>query len=238
MNIIEKQYAWAYPPSSRKASDIKYIILHHAAAVHYTADDVHRDHLANGWAGIGYNFFVSKDGKIYRGRGELQIGAHTEGYNTAGMGICAEGDFTREHMSEIQKQAIINLIKYLIGKYGKLPVKGHRDFDATACPGTYYPMDEIVAAVNGQALKPAKNEKNANQEECEVNLPLLGSGDSGNSVKALQQLLIARGYNCGGYGADGIFGAGTNASVRAYQRAKGLSVDGLVGTKTWSSLLL
>lgn len=52
------------------------IILHHAAAVTCTPQQVHQWHLANGWTGIGYHFFVRKDGTVYRGRPEDTVGAH------------------------------------------------------------------------------------------------------------------------------------------------------------------
>lgn len=39
-----------------------------------------------------------------------------------------------------------------------------------------------------------------------------------------------------GIAADGRFGAGTDAAVRAFQRSKGLQVDGIVGEKTWAAL--
>lgn len=79
--------------------------------------------------------------------------------------------------------------------------------------------------------------KNGLQEVCEVKLPVLGKGDEGKCVEALQGLLIYKGYNCGGYGADGDFGNGTEKSVKQYQKDNGLSADGIVGKKTWSMLL-
>jgi peptidoglycan hydrolase-like protein with peptidoglycan-binding domain len=36
---------------------------------------------------------------------------------------------------------------------------------------------------------------------------------------------------------DGVFGAKTNRAVREFQRKRGLSVDGVVGSQTWSSLV-
>jgi len=37
---------------------------------------------------------------------------------------------------------------------------------------------------------------------------------------------------------DGIFGAETNAAVRTFQGGHGLVVDGIVGPKTWRSLII
>ena len=70
-----------------------------------------------------------------------------------------------------------------------------------------------------------------------MNLNVLRKGDEGKEVKALQILLIGYGYKCGSAGADGDFGSGTLAAVKKYQKAKGLTADGIVGAKTWTSLL-
>lgn len=72
---------------------------------------------------------------------------------------------------------------------------------------------------------------------CTLELTVLRKGSKGNTVKAMQTLLIGYGYFCGGYGADGDFGSGTESALRAYQKAKGLSVDGVCGPKTWAKLL-
>ena len=70
-----------------------------------------------------------------------------------------------------------------------------------------------------------------------VRLPRLANGSNGSSVKALQILLIGYKYSCGGAGADGKFGAATDAAVRRFQKAQGLTVDGIVGPATWAKLL-
>ena len=70
-----------------------------------------------------------------------------------------------------------------------------------------------------------------------IELNQLEKGSKGDNVKALQILLIGYGFDCGNYGADGDFGSATNEAVRKYQKAKGLTVDGIVGEKTWKKIL-
>lgn len=65
----------------------------------------------------------------------------------------------------------------------------------------------------------------------------LRAGDKGEPVRAVQRLLIARGYDCGGWGADGDFGAGTEKSVKAFQQDCEIEVDGIVGEDTMGRLL-
>ena len=70
-----------------------------------------------------------------------------------------------------------------------------------------------------------------------LTLPVLRKGDSGNTVKAMQQLLIANGIKLPRYGADGDFGDETKVGVISYQKKVGLSADGVAGHDTMSSLL-
>ena len=74
-----------------------------------------------------------------------------------------------------------------------------------------------------------------------IELKQLSKGATGEQVKTLQRLLSALGYkmqNAGKtYGVDGSFGQATYNAVIAFQKAKGLDVDGIVGTQTWNKLL-
>lgn len=58
-------------------------------------------------------------------------------------------------------------------------------------------------------------------------------GSNGDEVKTLQQLLNNSGYNLA---VDGQFGQKTQQAVKDYQKKNGLTVDGIVGNNTWSSL--
>ena len=67
-------------------------------------------------------------------------------------------------------------------------------------------------------------------------MPTLRTGSRGTEVKELQRLLIKAGYSCGKYGADGKFGESTLEAVTAFKADRGLTVDGVVGAKTWDEL--
>jgi peptidoglycan hydrolase-like protein with peptidoglycan-binding domain len=65
--------------------------------------------------------------------------------------------------------------------------------------------------------------------------PLVRKGDLEHPVRTLQHLLRARGHQVA---VDGDFGPLTDAAVRAFQKAEGLSVDGVVGPRTWSAMII
>jgi cell wall-associated NlpC family hydrolase len=63
---------------------------------------------------------------------------------------------------------------------------------------------------------------------------MLSLGTRGSDVTRLQKQLQAAGFSAGG--VDGVFGSKTRAAVLAFQRARGLSVDGVVGPGTSQKL--
>src|SRR3954452_25360726 len=65
--------------------------------------------------------------------------------------------------------------------------------------------------------------------------PLVRSGDRDHPVRTLQYLLRARNHPVS---VDGIFGGKTDAAGRAFQMAKHLPVDGIVGPNSWSALII
>ena len=68
---------------------------------------------------------------------------------------------------------------------------------------------------------------------------VLRNGSSGTAVRELQfylYLMSAYESSIPAIAIDGQFGASTEATVRAYQRFAGLTVDGIVGRTTWNSL--
>ena len=113
------------------------------------------------------------------------------------------------------------------------------------------PADGIAGPDTEQALRDAQRPADAAPppaEESELfefetlelespssSMPTLRLGSRGTAVVDLQRRLGAAGFSAGS--ADGIFGSQTDAAVRAFQRARGLGVDGVVGPLTWAALL-
>lgn len=62
----------------------------------------------------------------------------------------------------------------------------------------------------------------------------LKQGSRGSQVKALQDKLRAAGFDPGP--SDGIYGPRTASAVRAFQRSRGLTVDGVAGPDTMAAL--
>ena len=105
----------------------------------------------------------------------------------------------------------------------------HRWFANKSCPGDWLysrlgDLAQKVTAELGDATAPAGTEV------------MLVKGDRGGAVEEMQKMLIACGYSCGSCGADGIFGNDTLKAVEAFQRAAGLSVDGIYGPKSKAAL--
>lgn len=236
MKIIETNFKWN--GSLSYTNKPKRIILHHAEDSICTVQQIHSWHLGNGWTGIGYHFFVRKDGTIYRGRPENAIGAHVSGANTNTLGICAEGSYMTEIMPTAQLNAIKWLIQYLDNKYGQLPIYGHREVGSSNCPGTNYPLAELKARKGiVQTETKVENVVVTTHPITETKSNVQKAKEYvGSRCKELQEKLILLGYNCGGYGADSQFGQGTYNSLVQFQKDNDLDPDGLAGIRTFAKL--
>ncbi len=123
----------------------------------------HRD--SNGWNDIGYNFLVDRYGVVYEGRaGGVEaavIGAQAQGYNSYSTGIACLGTFINLPFDDPALESLARLIGWKLSLHGvpvqgqvtlisgggannRYPagtpvvferVSGHRDADATSCPG-------------------------------------------------------------------------------------------------------
>jgi len=73
-----------------------------------------------------------------------------------------------------------------------------------------------------------------NIDEADTSNPTIRKGSTGNPVRRAQKRLTLGGYPTNG--VDGIFGADTEAAVRRFQGDRGLTLDGVVGPRTWGEI--
>lgn len=262
------------------------IILHHAAAISASVETIHGWHKGRGWAGVGYHFYVRKDGIIYQGRPIDKVGAHCTGQNVASIGICFEGNYeiSDTQMPDAQYNAGVALKAYVLSKYPTIKeICGHEKYVVTACPGRYFPLADMiagsaknttVATSNQEESKVTPTSYNSNVKSLQEALNADGIRDTdGNKLvvdgiqgvktnAAVKKALLKAGdlsagkYKVGSTGAvvkwaqgrlnalmgcdleaDGKYGNDTRAAVVEWQKAKNLTVDGIVGVDTLTSLL-
>lgn len=137
------------------------IILHCSATPEgedYTVDQIRQMHLARGFTDIGYHWYITRDGKIHKGRDEAKIGAHTTGQNSHSIGVCYCGgcpprsvkDWNRQGKdtrTPEQRAAIIRLCKELKSRYPSATLHGHNEFANKACPSFIVKNDPDLCAL-------------------------------------------------------------------------------------------
>ncbi|KAH9512611.1 peptidoglycan recognition protein 1 [Bulinus truncatus] len=148
-NIISRSEWGARAPKgvSYLTNPVHYMFIHHAessecfsqstcAAEVRGFQNFHMD--TRGWNDVGYSFLVGGDGSVFEGRGWDKVGAHTQGYNSVGYAICFIGNFMNKFPTDVQIQAVQQLVSCSVER-GKLSpsyvLRGHRDVNDTDCPG-------------------------------------------------------------------------------------------------------
>jgi hypothetical protein len=134
----------------------------------------------NGWNDIGYNFLVDRYGTIFEGRAggmaEAVVGAQAQGYNSTSTGIASLGTFSSGGQTPAGLAAIARVLSWKLAVHGIPPngkvqvlsqggstnrfaagsrpvfdrISGHRDGNATACPGDglYAQLPQLRAMVD------------------------------------------------------------------------------------------
>lgn len=137
--IEETNFHFTEPLLVRPKTDM--IVIHHVGIPDgdTPAAAIHRAHLANGWAGIGYHYVIRKNGVIERGRPLAVVGAHAYGENYHTVGINVTGNFDKEVPTDAQMKSLTELVTALCRIYhidpGPATIVGHRDVNSTDCPG-------------------------------------------------------------------------------------------------------
>jgi N-acetylmuramoyl-L-alanine amidase len=238
MSVIINDARLVFRGTQRRRSNTSVIVVHHTGTTaSQSVRDIHNYYLArkdpdgSTYIGIAYHYYIRKDGTVWRGREERTVGGHAGAEaNPISIGICFEGNFEEETMSEKQLDAGAELIKDILTRYPGLEIKKHKEYFATACPGRNFPFDKLAA----EAKKTKSTFPGAQH---------FGPGKSNEYILALDRALISRGYakyyKYGENGASRDWGNGTYKAVKAFQRAqgwKGRDADGIPGPVTWARL--
>lgn len=126
---------------------IKKIIIHHTHNPSLDLESTHKLHKERfKWAGIGYNYLIERDGRVFEGRG-LKVGAHAKGNNRDSIGIALVGNFDIDTPEHIQMKPLIDLCIDFMYKYDieVNKVIGHREIEGVtkSCPGDLFDMDKF-----------------------------------------------------------------------------------------------
>lgn len=146
----------------RPWNQLKYLVIHHSVTKHEaTANDVALLHKARGWAGIGYHFVITKDGVVHYVGDISTARANVANLNEQVIGICLIGDFTKHLPSDAQIESAHDLCNFFLTQTPSLPtlstwgqLKGHKDFNPTACPGSSFPNDMRQRIIDRRIYSP------------------------------------------------------------------------------------
>lgn len=133
----------AYP--TRDPYKVEALVIHHTATTGQGWGTVAQFHVnARKWAGIGYHYGTSWDGKVFLLNDPETRSNQTGGYNTKTMGLAMLGSFQNKPPSEAQIEATAAFAKRVTEFYGIPHIRPHRFYKATACPG-----DSAIKALGG-----------------------------------------------------------------------------------------
>lgn len=166
MEIIFTDFKYKKPLIPLDKNKVDTIFIHHPAWLKGTPEQIHNDHLKK-YNGFGYNEYITKDSKVYIGRGD-HIGAQAENYNSRSYGICLQGNYNIEpsppdYLYEIVAERTVEAQRRFPNAKTVLP---HSARFNTDCPGKNFSMGKLYDFINevykGQTPKPHWGEKTYN----------------------------------------------------------------------------
>lgn len=114
---------------------IHLIVIHCSATKEnesLTEHELEKSHRQRGLNGIGYHYYIRKNGDIKSTRPIRKPGAHARGHNLNSIAICYEGGLSRrgtpkDTRTEWQKHSMTVLLKTLLADHPQCHICGHRD---------------------------------------------------------------------------------------------------------------
>ena len=189
------------------------------------------------WRGIAYNYAIGQSGTLYRLRGENRSAATSGDYEGDGIPENHEARAVVFILGGAQVPTDAALTTFAeMWSVDELDVIVHQDVKTTACPGVF-----LTEWVHSGSYIPAPEGDEMPTIQLYAGYASKGLAHLRPSVKSLQIMLAHWGFADqntvgGSCAADGWFGKGTDTQVRAFQRSRSLSPDGVVGPKTWAAL--
>ena len=170
---------------------------------------------------------------LFRGQGPTPAGSGAADGRAAGALPIREGDRGDNVRDAQQRLAGCGLTILVDGYYGPVSASVVRAFqrdrgldaDGVIGPATWSTMSTASALPAGTPVADGTAPGWPGR--------VLSEGVEGEDVRQAQRRLSERGWNIR---VDGQFGPKTAGTVRAFQQEKALSVDGLVGPRTWEAI--
>ena len=237
-------YVHLSPHYRERTGKISKITIHHAATVKASLKG-----MGNGFSGsrvASSNYAIDNDGNIALYVEECHraiTSSSTANDNVAvTIEVANNGGAPNWTVSDKALESLIKLcvdicqrndikeINYTGDSSGNLT--RHNMFTATTCPGPYlqgkFPWiaQEINKQLQANVPTPAPTPAPAGHST-------IRRGSSGAQVRELQEKLAYIGYSIS---VDGDFGPATESAVKDFQGNAGLGVDGICGSKTWTTL--
>lgn len=124
---------------------IEYLVVHCSATrvnIPFTEKQLLACHLARGFRGIGYHFYITKDGVLHETRPMSEIGAHALGFNLHSIAVCYEGGLDElgkpaDTRTSQQRETLRRVLKELKGLFPQARIVGHYQLSADihkVCP--------------------------------------------------------------------------------------------------------
>lgn len=128
-NVVSK-LPWEKSVGRRLLKDINYAIVHHDAALTGDSYDAvskyvgqAKYHISKGWKHMSYHLRIARDGKVYQTVPFEEIGYHAGSWkhNVTGIGICLDGDLTKQEPTTAQLASLRKLMDFLSNERPDMP---------------------------------------------------------------------------------------------------------------------
>ena len=209
--------------------DVHSVFLHCSASDHAHHDNIKTMktwHLQRGFNGVGYHYFIRKDGTLEVGRPIDNIPAAQSGHNKGSIAICCHG-LEKSKFTTQQFKRVRELCEEIQAAYSprKLKFRGHKEVSTKSCP--VYDYKAVLNLDDKGYIKPKVLPKTTQsplpvQGSCEPQsiLSMLSVSRVVNDIQLFLDMLYCK------VKIDGVFGQQTRLALESAQKQCGIVVDG------------